>query len=103
MVSEVLVHGHLARLILACGESEHDSRTVWWRNVVHRKLVSKEGGKRRGKANPFITKPLPPNPLRNGSLSLNQPRALMMQRLHFQTLFYQGASSQPGHFKGYTL
>ena len=28
MVSEVLVHGHFARLILACGESEDQNRTV---------------------------------------------------------------------------
>lgn len=28
MVSEVLVHGHFARLILACGESEDPSRIV---------------------------------------------------------------------------
>lgn len=47
MVSEVWVHAHLARLILACGESEHHSRTVWWRNVVHLKVASKEGGRGR--------------------------------------------------------
>lgn len=28
MVSEVLVHGHFARVVLACGESEDQSRIV---------------------------------------------------------------------------
>lgn len=43
----------LARLILACGESEYHSRTVWWKNSVHLKVaVGKEGGeegKEKGK------------------------------------------------------
>jgi len=49
----------LARLILACGESEYHSRTVWWKNSVHLKVASREGGRGRGEGegeeNPLIT------------------------------------------------